>query len=163
MTHENPVMSETSPLFPTLASKSEREGGAVFSPRFGADGTITCVTVDADSGEVLMVAHMNAESLSRTIQTGEGWYWSRSRAELWHKGATSGNIQTVVDLRVDCDQDALVMAVRVAGHGATCHTGRTSCFYRRIPIGQKAAEGPVRLEDAGDAPLFDPEAVYGKR
>lgn len=155
-------MSDASKLFPTLASKQEAEGGFILAPRFGADGTVTCVTLDADTREVLMVGHMNAEALALTIQTGEGWYWSRSRNELWHKGATSGNVQRVVDLRVDCDQDALVMTVRVDGHGATCHTGRVSCFYRAVPLGQKAADGPVRLEDVGGVRRFDPKDVYGK-
>lgn len=148
---------------PSTLSTADREGGFVFSPKFGPDGTLTCVTVDADTGEVLMVGHMNAESLALTIETGEGWYWSRSRQELWHKGATSGNVQTVTELRVDCDQDAVVMAVRVEGHGATCHTGQVSCFYRRIPLGQRAADGPVRLEQAGGERRFDPADVYGKR
>lgn len=155
-------MTADRPLFPALASKHEAEGGAVLAPRFGADGTITCVTLDADTAEVLMVGHMNAEALALTIETGEGWYWSRSRGELWHKGATSGNVQKVVDLRVDCDQDAVVMTVRVDGHGATCHTGRVSCFYRSVPLGQRAADGPVRLEDVGGARRFDPKDVYGK-
>ena len=135
----------------------------MLAPRFGPDGTLTCVTVDADDGRVLMVGHMNAESLALTIRTGEGWYWSRSRGELWHKGATSGNVQKVVELLVDCDQDALVMRVRVEGHGATCHTGRVSCFYRAVPLGQDAEAGPVRLTPVGEAPRFDPDAVYGRR
>lgn len=156
-------MTDKTALFPALGSKSELEGGSFLAPRFGSDGTVTCVTVDADTGEVLMVGHMNAESLALTVETGEGWYWSRSRGELWHKGATSGNVQKVVDLLVDCDQDALVMKVRVEGHGATCHTGRVSCFYRRVPLGQRAATGPVRLEDVGGAPRFDPDDVYGRR
>jgi len=155
-------MTADRPLFPALASKLEAEGGAVLAPRFGADGTITCVTLDADTAEVLMVGHMNAEALALTIETGEGWYWSRSRGELWHKGATSGNVQKVVDLRVDCDQDAVVMSVRVDGHGATCHTGRVSCFYRAVPLGQRAADGPVRLVDVGGERRFDPKDVYGK-
>lgn len=155
-------MSKDSALFPALGSKSEAEGGSVLAPRFGTDGTVTCVTVDADTGDVLMVGHMSAESLALTVETGEGWYWSRSRGELWHKGATSGNVQKVVDLLVDCDQDALVMKVRVDGHGATCHTGRMSCFYRRVPLGQRAADGPVRLEGTGDTPRFDPDEVYGR-
>jgi len=155
-------MTADRPLFPALASKQEAEGGAVLAPRFGADGTITCVTLDADTAEVLMVGHMNAEALALTIETGEGWYWSRSRGELWHKGATSGNVQKVIELRVDCDQDAVVMTVRVDGHGATCHTGRVSCFYRAVPLGQRAADGPVRLEDVGGERRFDPKDVYGK-
>jgi phosphoribosyl-AMP cyclohydrolase len=153
-------MSDAEPLFPALASPSEAEGGSVLAPRFGPDGTVTCVAVDADDGRVLMVAHMNAESLARTIRSGEGWYWSRSRGALWHKGATSGNVQRVVELLVDCDQDALVMRVRVDGHGATCHTGRVSCFYRAIPLGQDPAAGPVRLEPVGESPRFDPAEVY---
>ncbi len=156
-------MTERPALFPALASKSEVEGGLVLAPRFGPDGTVTCVAVDADDGRVLMVGHMNAESLALTIRTGEAWYWSRSRGELWHKGATSGNVQKVVELLVDCDQDALVMLVRVEGHGATCHTGHVSCFFRKVPLGQDAAAGPVRLEPPAEAPRFDPDAVYGRR
>jgi phosphoribosyl-AMP cyclohydrolase len=124
-------MSHTS-SFPSLRSKEEIEEGSVLAPRFGPDGLITCVTTDASTGDVLMVAHMNEEALRRTIETGEAWYWSRSRRELWHKGATSGQIQTVVEMRVDCDQDALWLKVRVAGDGGCCHTGRRSCFYRVV-------------------------------
>ena len=127
--------------FPAPGSKAELEEGAVLSPRFGADGLITCVTTDAATGEILMVAHMNAEALAKTIETGEAWYWSRSRGELWHKGATSGQIQTVREMRVDCDQDALLLKVQVAGDGGCCHTGRRSCFYRRL----ETADGAVRL------------------
>jgi phosphoribosyl-AMP cyclohydrolase len=126
-------MSATSSnSFPAPGSKAELEEGTVLSPRFGADGLITCVTTDFATGDILMVAHMNAESLARTIETGEAWYWSRSRGELWHKGATSGQIQTVKEMRVDCDQDALLLKVQVAGDGGCCHTGRRSCFYRKV-------------------------------
>jgi phosphoribosyl-AMP cyclohydrolase len=126
-------MSATiSKSFPAPGSKAELEEGTVLSPRFGADGLITCVTTDLATGEILMVAHMNAEALARTIETGEAWYWSRSRGELWHKGATSGQIQTVKEIRVDCDQDALLLRVQVAGDGGCCHTGRRSCFYRKV-------------------------------
>lgn len=118
--------------FPAPGSKAELEEGTVLSPRFGVDGLITCITTDVATGEILMVAHMNAEALARTIETGEAWYWSRSRNELWHKGATSGQIQTVAEMRLDCDQDALLLKVQVAGDGGCCHTGRRSCFYRRI-------------------------------
>jgi phosphoribosyl-AMP cyclohydrolase len=151
----------TTTPFPLAPTKDEAESGLVLSPRFGSDGTVTCVTVDADTGAVLMVGHMNAESLALTVRTGEGWYWSRSRGALWHKGATSGNVQRVVEMLVDCDQDAVVLRVRVDGHGATCHTGRVSCFYRAVPLGQDAEAGPVRLEVVGDAPRFDPRDVYG--
>jgi phosphoribosyl-AMP cyclohydrolase len=126
-------MSATSSnSFPAPGSKAELEEGTVLSPRFGADGLITCITMDFATGEILMVAHMNAESLARTIETSEAWYWSRSRGELWHKGATSGQIQTVREMRVDCDQDALLLKVQVAGDGGCCHTGRRSCFYRKV-------------------------------
>ncbi|MEE1613850.1 phosphoribosyl-AMP cyclohydrolase [Microvirga sp. CF3016] len=118
--------------FPAPGPKTELEEGTVLSPRFGADGLITCVTTDFATGEILMVAHMNAEALARTIETGEAWYWSRSRGELWHKGATSGQIQTVREMRIDCDQDALLLRVQVAGDGGCCHTGRRSCFYRVV-------------------------------
>jgi phosphoribosyl-AMP cyclohydrolase len=153
-------MTETK-LFPPPGDKAALEAGGVLTPRFGPDGTVACVTVDADSGAVLMLAYMNAESLALTIETGEGWYWSRSRGELWHKGATSGNVQKVVELLTDCDQDALLLRVRVTGAGATCHTGHVSCFYRAVPLGQQAKAGPVRLEHVGGERRFDPEAVYG--
>jgi phosphoribosyl-AMP cyclohydrolase len=122
-------------LFPSPGAKADLEEGLGLTPRFGADGLITCVTTEAATGELLMVAHMNAAALARTLETGEAWYWSRSRGELWHKGATSGQIQTVVEMRVDCDQDALWLRVRVAGDGGCCHTGRRSCFYRRVEPG----------------------------
>ena len=150
----------TEPLFPTPGGKTDLETGAVLTPRFGPDGTMACVTVDADNGQVLMVGHMNAESLMLTIKTGEGWYWSRSRNELWHKGATSGNVQKVVELLTDCDQDAMVMRVRVEGAGATSHTGQVSCFYRRNALGQDAAAGPVQLTHVGGEARFDPAVVY---
>lgn len=146
--------------FPAPGSHEEIEEGLVLTPRFDGDGLMAAIAVDDETSEVVMVAWMNAEALARTIATGEGWYWSRSRKELWHKGATSGHVQTVTDLRIDCDQDAVVLRVRTAGTGANCHTGRKSCFYRRIPLGQ--AEGaPALLEPTGDVPLFDPKAVYG--
>lgn len=104
-----------------------------FQPKWGADGLLTAVAVDAGSGQVLMVAHMNADALAATLVTGEAHYWSRSRRELWHKGATSGAIQRVVDIRVDCDQDCLLLTVEPAG--PACHTGRKTCFYRRLASG----------------------------
>ncbi|WP_230532456.1 phosphoribosyl-AMP cyclohydrolase [Microvirga roseola] len=127
--------------FPAPGPKAELEEGTVLTPRFGADGLITCVTTDAATGELLMIAHMNAEAFAKTIETGEAWYWSRSRSELWHKGETSGQIQTVLEMRVDCDQDALWLKVNVAGDGGCCHTGRRSCFYRRV----ENADGMPRL------------------
>ncbi|MBF9233381.1 phosphoribosyl-AMP cyclohydrolase [Microvirga alba] len=127
--------------FPTPGAKADLEEGMVLTPRFGSDGLITVVTTDSATGELLMLAHMNAEALAKTIETGEAWYWSRSRGELWHKGATSGQVQTIVEMRIDCDQDALWIKVQVAGDGGCCHTGRRSCFYRTI----ETANGKARL------------------
>ncbi|GLS46334.1 phosphoribosyl-AMP cyclohydrolase [Methylobacterium brachythecii] len=121
--------------FEAPGTRAEIEEGDVLMPRFGADGLVACIAVDAHDGAVLMLAHMNAESLARTIETGEAWYWSRSRRELWHKGATSGQIQRVVEMRVDCDQDAVLIRVEVGGDGSCCHTGRRSCFYRSVALG----------------------------
>ncbi len=128
-------------------SKREIEEGRAFHPRFGPDGLVTCVVTDAQTGDLLMVAHMNAQALARTLDTGEAWYWSRSRGELWHKGATSGQIQTVAEMRVDCDQDALWLKVRVGGDGGCCHTGRRSCFYRAVPVGPGAEKALGFVED----------------
>jgi len=114
------------------ADKAELEDGAGFTPRFDEKGLVTAVVTDADRGDVLMVAHMNAQALALTLETGIAHYWSRSRNTLWKKGETSGNVQSVVELRTDCDQDALWLRVRVAGDNATCHTGRRSCFYRTV-------------------------------
>ena len=101
-------------------------------PRFGADGLLTAMVEDADSAETLMLAHMNAEALDATLSTGVATFWSRSRAELWTKGATSGNVLRVAEVLVDCDQDAVLLRVRIEGDGVACHTGRRSCFYRAI-------------------------------
>jgi phosphoribosyl-AMP cyclohydrolase len=124
--------------FPVIADKQTLEEGDILAPRFDSNGLVTCVATDAATGEVLMVAHMNAESLARSIETGEAWYWSRSRRELWRKGATSGQVQTIVEMRVDCDQDAIWIKVAVAGDGGCCHTQRRSCFYRVKPVGEGA-------------------------
>jgi len=115
--------------FAERGSTSEVEEGRALAPKFDADGLVTCVATDAASGNVLMVAHMNAEALARTIESGEAWYFSRSRRKLWRKGESSGHVQRVIELRVDCDQDAVWIKVSQEGPGA-CHTGRRSCFYR---------------------------------
>jgi phosphoribosyl-AMP cyclohydrolase len=145
-----------------MSGPADIEEGTAFKPKFDKDGLVTCVATDAASGDVLMVAHMNAEALERTIETGEAWYFSRSRQALWKKGESSGHVQRVVEMRVDCDQDAVWIKVEQHGGGA-CHTGRRSCFYRAIPLGKSGAKsGAVTLEfrDAGKA--FDPGKVYGK-
>jgi phosphoribosyl-AMP cyclohydrolase len=112
------------------------ESGTALSPKFDADGLIVAIAIDAERGDVLMVAHMNAEALARTIETGQAWFFSRSRQRLWRKGEESGNTLTVADLRVDCDQDAILLKVRIAGQGVACHTGYRSCFYRSVPLGK---------------------------
>jgi len=111
------------------------EEGTVFRPRFDRDGLVTAVTVDARSGDVLMVAHMNQEAIDRTVATGDVHYFSRSRQALWRKGETSGQLQRVVEMRVDCDQDAILLRVEVAGDGGACHTRRRTCFYRAVVPG----------------------------
>ena len=129
----------------------------MLTPKFDADGLVTCVTTDATSGELLMVAHMNAEALAKTIESGEAWYFSRSRRKLWRKGESSGHVQHVVEMRVDCDQDTVWIKVAQAGAGA-CHTGRRSCFYRAVPLG-KAPDASLPLEFRQDK-VFDPKSVY---
>jgi phosphoribosyl-AMP cyclohydrolase len=138
------------------ADAHEREEGLVFQPRFDASGLVTCVATDAATGDVLMVAHMNAEALGKTIASGEAWYFSRSRNALWRKGETSGQTQRVVEMRMDCDQDAVW--IRVEQIGAACHTGRHSCFYRRI----EATDGGTRVSFVDADRQFDPEKVYRK-
>ncbi len=128
-------------------TSDDLEEGVVLRPRFDASGLITCVTSDAASGEVLMVAHMNAEALQKTVESGEAWYFSRSRKALWRKGETSGHVQRVVEIRIDCDQDAVWLRVEQAG-GAACHTGRRSCFYRAVEPGQAGREADFRRRRA---------------
>jgi phosphoribosyl-AMP cyclohydrolase len=124
--------------FSAPASKAGLEEGTIFTPRFDDKGLIVCVTTDADTGAVLMVAYMNEEALRLTIETGVAHYWSRSRKSLWRKGDTSGQVQTVTEIRSDCDQDAILLKVTVDGDGNSCHTGRVSCFYRRLkPTGRE--------------------------
>jgi phosphoribosyl-AMP cyclohydrolase len=144
--------------FAQRISVEQVEEGHELAPRFDADGLIPVVTTDAASGELLMHGYMNAEALRRTIATGEAHYWSRSRKALWHKGATSGLTQKVVEMRIDDDQDAVWLRVAVAGSGASCHVGYRSCFYRSIPLG---GSGPVTLSFEESEKTFDPKAVYG--
>jgi phosphoribosyl-AMP cyclohydrolase len=132
------------------------EEGLAFTPKFDTDGLVTAVVTDAKSGDVLMVAHMNEEAIRKTVVSGEAWYYSRSRKTLWKKGETSGHTQRVVELRVDCDQDALWLKVEQAGEGA-CHTGRRSCFYRAVPLGKA---GGIKLEFRDAEKRFDPSKVY---
>jgi phosphoribosyl-AMP cyclohydrolase len=137
------------------------EEGNELAPRFDEHGLIPCVTTDHASGEVLMLGYMNAEALRKTIELGEAVYYSRSRKTLWHKGATSGLVQKVRELRIDDDQDAIWLRVEVLGSGASCHVGYRSCFYRRIPVGEEVSAGPDDLVYMEEAKTFDPQEVYG--
>ena len=138
----------------TSADIHDREEGLAFQPKFDASGFVTCVATDAATGEVLMVAHMNDEALRKTIASGEAWYFSRSRNSLWRKGESSGHTQRVVEMRMDCDQDAIW--IRVEQTGAACHTGRRSCFYRAVTPG----DGGARLSFVDADKVFDPAKVY---
>jgi phosphoribosyl-AMP cyclohydrolase len=140
---------------PAGLTREELEEGTVFAPRFGPDGLITAVAQDVETGRVLMVAHMNAEALRLTIETGEVHYYSRSRHKLWKKGETSGEVQKLWALATDCDQDVILLRVEQLGRGAACHTGRTSCFYRILD-----PEGTLR--NPGEPRLFDPKVVYDR-
>jgi phosphoribosyl-AMP cyclohydrolase len=149
------------PRFAPRRSAAEVEEGRVLAPKFDRDGLIPCVTTDAGTGEVLMLGYMNGEALARTLASGEAHYFSRSRQALWHKGATSGLIQEVAELRIDDDQDAVWLRVRVAGSGASCHVGFKSCFYRAVPLRTGASPAALELEFKEDAKAFDPKTVYG--
>ncbi len=157
-------MSVAPVRFQPRKSIEQVEEGNELAPKFDNRGLITVVTTDADSGELLMQGYMNAEALQLTISTGEAHYYSRSRQVLWHKGATSGLVQTVRELLVDDDQDCIWLRVDVAG-GASCHVGYRSCFYRKVPVADdyaaKQADGHVDLEWTDTEKVFDPKDVYG--
>jgi len=159
----NPSLSdgEKKYRFAARMSTEQVEEGHVFAPKFDENGLITCIVTDAWSGEVLMLAHMNTEALGRTIETAEAWFYSRSRKTLWRKGEISGHTQRVLEMRVDCDQDALWIRVEQLGRGV-CHTGRKTCFYRAVHIKEPA--GPaVTLEFRDADKTFDPAQVYGQK
>lgn len=157
-------MSVTPVRFKARESIKQVEESSDLAPKFDDRGLITAVTTDADSGELLMQGYMNTEALQLTISTGEAHYYSRSRQVLWHKGDTSGLVQTVRELLVDDDQDCIWLKVDVSG-GASCHVGYRSCFYRKVPVGEdfesKQSEGHVELEWIETEKVFDPQEVYG--
>lgn len=140
------------------ADKTVLEGEGPFTPRFDEAGLVTAVVTDARDGALLMLAHMNHEALALTLETGIAHYYSRSRGKIWKKGETSGNLQKVVEVLTDCDQDAVQLKVSVAGHDASCHTGRRSCFYRSVRL----QDGAPLLEVVDEQRHFDPHAVYGE-
>ena len=141
-------------------SVEEVEEGNTLSPKFDKNGLIPCVTTDIETHEVLMVGYMNAEALIKTIENGEAYYFSRSRQKVWHKGATSGLIQVVKEIRIDDDQDSVWLSVEVGGSGASCHVGYKSCFYRSIPLQNKVSQN-LELKWEEKEKLFDPVEVYG--
>jgi len=150
-------------VFPARTSSAEIELGSTLQPKFGPDGLIPCITQDVQSGEVLMFAFMNAESLAHTLRTGKATYWSRSRQKLWVKGEESGNVQLVRELRTDCDQDVLLIKVEQSGPAnASCHNGYKSCFYRKLSDLEGAAAEGYKLTFTAQ-PLFDPARVYKKK
>ena len=146
-------------VFAPRGGKAEVEEGLDFAPKFDKDGLIPALAMDATTKEPLMLAYMNEESLRRTLEIGEAVYWSRSRQEFWHKGATSGHTQKIVEIRTDCDQDAVILMVEQVGAGA-CHTGRSSCFYRKVV--PATGDAKAKLEWIGPGKSFDPADVYGK-
>lgn len=143
-------------IFPPRTSKEEVELGSILRPKFDADGLIPCITTDARTGEVLMFAFMNEESLRLTIQTGKASYWSRSRNKLWIKGEESGLVQKVKGVYTDCDQDVIMIKVEVTGEGC-CHNGYRSCFYRKV-----ADPETFELEQTIAEKSFDPKKAYAK-
>jgi len=144
--------------FSPRPDKKELDESLKLSPKFDTDGLIAAMAIDAETNEPLMLAYMNEESLKLTLEKGEAVYYSRSRQEIWHKGATSGHTQKIHEIRTDCDQDALILVVTQQGAGA-CHTGRRSCFYRRISF----PSTPVDLVLTDDKKTFDPDEVYGQK
>ena len=153
-------MGQDISLFAERTSVEQVEEGTNLAPKFDEDGLIPVVTTDYGTGEVLMHAYMNAEALAKTIALGEAVYWSRSRQTLWHKGASSGLVQKVQEMRIDDDQDTVWLRVDVQG-GASCHVGYRSCFYRAIPVGDTAQSKPVSLTFMETEKVFDPKDVYG--
>lgn len=150
-------MVENKIMFAERENVEQVEEGNDLAPKFDKDGLIPVVTTDFDSGELLMHAYMNEEALRKTIELGEAVYWSRSRQVLWHKGATSGLVQKIKEIRIDDDQDTVWLRVDVQG-GASCHVGYRSCFYRTIPFGENAG---AELGWTETEKVFDPKAVYG--
>ena len=146
--------------FKKRISVEEVEEGLSLTPKFDENGLIPCITTDNNTGEVLMVGYMNAESLTKTIENGEAYYFSRSQQKIWHKGSVSGLTQKIVEMKIDDDQDSIWISVDVSGSGASCHVGYKSCFYRSIPLGKIENSKEIKLEFKEKEKKFDPEKVY---
>lgn len=155
-------MSEKKNIFADRGDKKNLEEGFLLAPKFNSEGLIPVVATDHITGEILMQAYMNAEALQKTLEIGEAVYYSRSRNELWHKGATSGLVQKVKEVLTDCDQDCIWLKVEAVG-GASCHVGYRSCFYRSIPFGKALQDKPVEMKFTIAEKSFDPKEVYGKK
>lgn len=153
-------MTQSAVNFNQRETVEQVEEGSQLAPKFDSNGLIPCVTTDFQSGELLMHGYMNAEAMRRTIELGEAVYFSRSRQALWHKGATSGLVQKVREMRIDDDQDCVWLRVDVLGGGASCHVGYRSCFYRRVPVGSERTQDD-QLVFVEDHKVFDPKVVYG--
>ena len=145
--------------FDQRLSVEEVEEGLSLSPKFDENGLMPCITTDNNTGELLMVGYMNAEALTKTIESGEAYYFSRSQKKIWHKGSVSGLTQKIVEMRIDDDQDSIWISVDVSGTGASCHVGYKSCFYRSIPLKSKVNEN-IELIMSDEEKLFDPDEVY---
>ena len=160
----NRVMTTPAATKIPFGSRDDRkavESALTFAPKFDDNGLIAAIATDHQTNEVLMVAYMNEESLRMTLEIGEAVYFSRSRQEIWHKGATSGHVQKVKAISTDCDQDALVLKVEQVGAGC-CHVGYPSCFYREVPLaGEVTDSDPYPLRQTGDQ-SYDPDKVYSK-
>ena len=149
--------------FKKRISIEQVEEGVELAPKFDSNGVIPCITVHAQTKEVLMFAYMNEEAMQLTMSTGLAHYWSRSRKNLWKKGETSGMVQNIQRMLIDDDQDSLVIEVtltepNLGGAEASCHVGYRSCFYREVPIGQENTDKPLKFIE--DEKSFDPEKIY---
>lgn len=152
-------MPGSNPPFPPPGAKPELEEGTTFTPRFDADGLIPAIVTDSETREVLMFAYMDARALQLTVETKVAHFFSRSRGRLWKKGEESGNTLEVIDLRTDCDQDVVWLSARISGHGAACHTGRKTCFYRSVGLGPHEPQA-IPLTETVSERTFDPSEVY---
>jgi len=146
--------------FEKRISVKEIEEGISLSPKFDENGLIPCITTDNDTGDVLMMGYMNAESLTKTIESGEAYYYSRSQEKIWHKGSISGLKQNIVGMMIDDDQDCLWISVKVQGSGASCHVGYKSCFYRSVPLGKIKDSSKIEIKFKEKEKKFDPKKVY---
>lgn len=155
-------MADDNRIFAAPGAKTDLEEGQAFTPRFTAEGLIPAIVTEAGSGSVLMFAHMNEEALRLTIETATAHFYSRSRDRLWKKGEESGNLLRVEAMRTDCDQDVVWLSVRIEGHGAACHTGRKTCFYRDVALGTPENGAFGLVETVGDR-IFDPKSVYDRK